>query len=155
MRRLLVAIVTGALLFLMAAPALASNRVPHGVTKVEIAVNFPLRTVSGYHKPVHVTLTKAAAVAEVVNATDALPVAKMRGVCPMIMRIGPELTVSFRNASGAEIGVAAVAVAQGSKGESGSSPCFPIRFTSAGKTSDLLGNHWVRLMGKLAGTAIS
>ncbi|HWD69241.1 MAG TPA: hypothetical protein VG293_03540 [Solirubrobacteraceae bacterium] len=160
MRRLLAAIVTSVLLptavaWAAAAPASAASRLPRAVAKVSIAISFPLKTVSGYHKPVHRTLTRASTVAEIVSATDALPVAKLRGMCPMIMRIGPELTVVFRNASGTQVATAEVAVTQGSKGDSGSSACFPIRFTSSGQTSDLLGNGWVRMMGRLTRTAIS
>jgi hypothetical protein len=155
MRRLLPAIVISGVLLIFAAPALAGNRLPSGITKVNVTISFPLRTVSGYRKAVHVTLTRSSTVAKVVNATAALPVAKARGVCPMIMRLGPELTVVFRNASGTEVAAAEVAVVQGSKGQSGSSACFPIRLTSSGKTANLLGNSWVRMMGKLAGTAIS
>lgn len=140
---------------MLAAPALAGGRLPSGITKISVTISFPLRTGSGYRKTVHVALTRPPTVAEVVKATAALPVANARGVCPMFMRLGPELTVVFRNASGTEVAAAEVAVIQGSKGESGSSACFPIRLTTAGKSSDLLGNSWVRMMGKLAGTAIS
>ncbi len=158
MRRLLAAVAScGALLvpLALAEPALASNRLPSGVARVYITVSSPLKTISGHHKPVHKLLTRAAAVAEAVDATDALPVAKLRGVCPMIMRLGPELTVVFRNSSGTELAAASVQVVDGPRGQSGSSACFPIRFTSAGRISDLLGNSWVRLMGKLAGISIS
>jgi hypothetical protein len=157
MRRLLAAVLTGCLAIGLAVPALAvtSKRLPSGITKVYLTISFPLKTVSGSHKPVHKTLTKTSAVAEAVDATNALPIAKVRGVCPMIMRVGPELTVVFKNAHGVQVAAAEVQVTQGSKGESGSSACFPIRFTSSGKISDLLGNSWVRTMGKLAGTPIS
>jgi hypothetical protein len=157
MRRLLAAVVTACLVAGLAVPALAlaDKRLPSGITRVYLTISFPLQTVSGSHKPVHKTLTKAASVAEAVDATDALPVAKVRGMCPMIMRVGPELTVVFKNAHGTQVAAAEVQVTQGSKGDSGSSACFPIRFTSSGRISDLLGNSWVRTMGKLAGTSIS
>jgi hypothetical protein len=135
--------------------ALAGNRLPSGITRVYLTISFPLATGSGAHKPVHRTLTRAATVAEAVDATDALPVAKVHVMCPMFMRDGPDLTVVFKNAHGTQVAGAEVQVVPGSKGDSGSSPCFPIRFTSAGKISDLLGNGWVRMMGRLAGTSIS
>ena len=136
--------------------ARTAGRVPSGVTKVSIAISFPLTTPSGQrHKPVHVSLTRSATVAEAVAATNALPLAKMRGMCPMYMRIGPVLTVVFRNSGGSQLATATVDVTQGSKGDSGASACFPIRYVSSGSSSSLTGNSWVRLMGRLAGTAIS
>lgn len=160
MRRLLPLLVTAGLSAALAAPALAghartAHHLPSGITKLDVSISFPLRSGSGRHRPVRLTLTKPATVARVVGAIDALPLAKIRGMCPMIMRIGPVLTVVFRSASGAQLAVASVDVAQGSRGDSGSSACFPIRLFSAGRTTDLLGNGWVRLMGRLSGTAIS
>lgn len=161
MRRLLASfaglVVCVVLLLGIAAGASAGGfeRVPSPVAKISIAISSPLKSVTGYHKPVHRTLTSASALASAVKATDALPVAKLRGVCPMIIRLGPELTVTFRNSRGTALAVAEVAVTFGSKGQSATSPCFPIRFTSGNRTTVLLGNGWVRLMGKLAGTAIS
>ena len=161
MRRLLALLVAAGLLLAPAGLALArdsrtATRVPRGVTRINISITFPLTTGSNRHRPAHVTLTRAATVAEVVAATDALPPAKTRGImCPMYMRIGPVLTVVFRNSGGSEVADATVDVTQGSKGDSGSSACFPIRFSSSGNSASLLGNSWVRLMGKLAGSAIS
>lgn len=160
MRRLLPLLVTAGLLLALSAPALAGDaradgRLPAAVTKISVSISFPLRTVSGRHRPVHLTLTRASTVADVIAATNALPAAKARGMCPMIMRIGPVLTVVFRNAAGAALATATVDVAQGSKGDSGSSYCFPIHFASAGQATALIGNGWVRLIGRLAGTAIS
>jgi hypothetical protein len=137
----------------LAAPAFAANRVPSGVTRVSVTLTF--EPTSGTRAPEHRTYTKAKTVAGIVNATDALPGAKIHGVCPMIMRLGPDLTVVFRNSSGTELAEATVQVVNGTKGDSGSSSCFPIRFTSAGKGQSLLGNSFVRMMGRLLGTPIS
>ena len=138
----------------LAAPAFAANRVPRGVTRVSVTLTFAPQT-SGSHKPEQRTYTKAKTVDNVVNATDALALAKIRGVCPMIMRLGPDLTVVFKNSSGTELASETVQVVDGTKGDSGSSACFPIRFSSAGKGESLLGNSFVRMMGRLLGTAIS
>ena len=155
MRRLLAAVAASALMLGAAVPAWAAGRVPGGVTNVTIAISFPLKGGPGYHRPVRRTLSRRAAVAEVVQATDALPAARRHGVCPMIMRLGPELSVTFRNSSGTQLAVATVDVAYGSRGDSGASFCFPIRYMSAGGSADLLGNGWVRFMGRLTGTTIS
>jgi hypothetical protein len=138
----------------LAAPAFAANRVPRGVTRVSVTLTFAPQT-SGSRKPEQRTYTKAKTVNDVVNATDALALAKIRGVCPMIMRLGPDLTVVFKNSSGTELAEETVQVVDGTKGDSGSSACFPIRFSSAGKGESLLGNSFVRMMGRLLGTAIS
>ena len=155
MRRLLPAIVTIALVLGPAAPAFAANHLPSGVKKISVTLTFPLKTVSGSENTVRRTLTKAATVAEVVSATNALPTAAVRGVCPMLEVLGPELTVVFRNSSGTALATAQVQVVQGSRGESGSTRCFPIRLISSGKDTDLLGNGWVRLIGRLIGKSIS
>jgi hypothetical protein len=137
------------------AAARGLTRVPGGVVRIEITIGFPAKGAPGYRRPVHRTLTRRAVVAEVVSATDALPAARPHGACPMIMRLGPELSVVFSNASGMQLAVASVDVAYGSRSDSGASFCFPIRFMGAGRSADLLGNSWVRLMGRLAGTTIS
>jgi hypothetical protein len=160
MRRLLPLLVAAGLVLALCAPALAGNspargRLPGSITTIRVSISFPLQTVSGRHRPVHRLLTKPATVAEVVAATNALPRAKGRRMCPMVMRIGPVLTVVFRSAAGTAVATATVDVAQGSKGDSGSTYCFPIHFASAEKTTALIGNRWVRLLGRLAGTAIS
>jgi hypothetical protein len=154
MRRLLAPIVCVGLMLTFAAPAFASNRVPSGVTRVSVMLTFT-PTSSGTRGPERRTFTKAASVAQVVNATNALATAKIHGACPMIMRLGPELTVTFRNSNGTELAEETVQVVGGTKGDSGSSACFPIRFTSAGKGQSLLGNGFVRMMGRMLGTAIS
>lgn len=141
-------------MLVLAAPALAAARVPGGVTRVSVTLTFAPSS-SGTRSPEHRTFTKASSVAQVVNATDALQTAKLRGMCPMIMRLGPELTVIFRNSSGTALAEETVQVVDGTKGDSASSACFPIRFTSAGKGQSLLGNSFVRMMGRLLGTAIS
>lgn len=158
MRRLLAPVVCVALMLAvaLAAPGLAlgAGRVPSGVTRVSVTLTFA-PTSSNARGPEHRTFTKASSVAQVVDATDALPTAKLRGMCPMIMRLGPQLTVVFRNSSGAALAEETVQVVDGTKGDSGSSACFPIRFTSAGKGQSLLGNGFVRMMGRMLGTAIS
>jgi len=155
MRRLLATVAATALFLSPAAPAWAAGRVPAGVTSVSIAIGFPQKGAPGYRTPVHRSLTRHAAVAEVVQATDALPVARRHVMCPMIMRLGPLLSVTFRSSSGAQLAVATVNVAYGSRGDSGASFCFPIHFVSTSGSAALLGNGWVRLMGRLAGTTIS
>jgi hypothetical protein len=153
MRWLLAPILSLALMLGLAGPAFAANRVPSGVTRVSVTLTFT--PTSGTRKPELRTYTKAKTVAGIVNATDALALAKIHGVCPMIMRLGPDLTVVFRNSSGTELAEETVQVVDGTKGDSGSSACFPIRFTSAGKGQSLLGNSFVRMMGRLLGTPIS
>ena len=164
MRRLLPAIVTLGLLLGLAAPAMASNRVPKGITKINVTLTFPSRKPGPQpnnakaltaQKPVRRTLTAAATVTQVVKATDALTVAVRHGVCPMIMRLGPELTVVFRNASGTAVATAVVEVTTGNHGTDGSTACFPIHYVSGSKSAPLLGNSGIRMMGKLIGTAIS
>lgn len=154
MRRLLAPIVCLGLMLVLAAPAYAAGRVPSGVTRVSVTLTFE-PTSSNTRSPERRTFTRASSVTQIVKATDALQTAKVRGMCPMIMRIGPELTVVFRNASGTALAEETVQVVDGTKGDSGSSACFPIRFTSAGKGQSLLGNSFVRMMGRLLGTAIS
>ena len=159
MRRLLAAIVTlGALVALaVQAPALAAsaNRVPKGVTRISATVTYPLKTGPGSHKPVHRTLTRVASVAQVVKATDALPVAHVVGACPMLMVLGPELTVIYTNSKGATLAQVRVQVVAGNRGDSGSTVCSPIRFVSGRRSASLLGNSWVRMIGKLIGADIS
>ncbi|MGH2844381.1 MAG: hypothetical protein ACRDKL_12495 [Solirubrobacteraceae bacterium] len=157
MRRLLARIVTVALIVSLAVSglALASARVPHRVTRISVTLTFPLATPSGSHRTAHRTLTRAATVAEVVSATDALPVAHLHIMCPMFVRLGPVLTAIFRNARGAAVAEAQVQVVQGSHCDSGASACFPIRFTRGRTGAALVGNGWVRMMGRLIGTAIS
>lgn len=136
-------------------PALASDRVPHGVARISVTLAFPLATPSGGHRTEHRTLAREATIAEVVRATDALQVAHRHIICPMMVRLGPVLTVVFRNARGSAVAEAVVQVVTGSRGDSGSSPCFPIRFTRGRTDTALVGNSWVRMMGRLIGTAIS
>ena len=141
-------------MLVLAAPAIAADRVPSGVTRVSVTLTFTPAS-SNTRSPEQRTFTKAASVAQTVNATDALQTAKIRGMCPMIMRLGPELTVVFRNSSGTALAEETVQVVDGTKGDSGSSACFPIRFASAGKGQSLLGTSFVRMMGRMLGTAIS
>ncbi|MGH2860828.1 MAG: hypothetical protein ACRDLT_04880 [Solirubrobacteraceae bacterium] len=140
---------------MLAAPALASNRLPRGVKRISVRLTYPLKTVSGSRKPVQRTLTRAATLREAISATNALPRAKRRGVCPMFVILGPQLTVVFRNAGGTSVAEAQVQVTTGSRGSSGSSACFPIHFSSEGRDASLLGNGWVRMMGRLIGANIS
>lgn len=155
MRRLLPAIVTLGLLLGFAAPAMAAGRVPKGVTKVSFTLTFPLQQQPTARAPEHKTITNAASVAKIVTATNGLQPVTNPGVCPMVMRISDELTVVFRNAKGVMLAEATSFVALGSRGTDGSSPCFPIRYTSGRKFADVLGNSWIRLMGRMIGTAIS
>lgn len=155
MRRLLPAIVTVGLLLGFAAAAMATSRVPKGITKVNVTLTIPASgsTTRGTQ---HKTITKAASVAAIVSATDGLqPPSTKHIMCPMIMRLGPALTVIFRNAKGVEVAEATAQVTLGSKGDDGTSPCFPIRLVMGGKSSALLGNGWIRMMGRMIGTAIS
>ena len=159
MRRLLAAIVTSALILVLAlaVPALAAsaNRVPKGVTRISATVIYPIKTGPGAHATVRRTLTGAATVAEVVKATNALPIAHVVGACPMLMVLGPRLTVVYRNSKGTELAQAEVQVTSGNRGDSGSSVCSPIRFLSGSHSASLIGNSWVRMMGKLIGADIS
>jgi hypothetical protein len=103
----------------------------------------------------HRAVTRAATVAAVVRATDALSAPRIVGACPMIMVLGPELTVVYRNSRGTALAQAQVQVRAGSRGDSGSSVCFPIHFTSAGRSQSLVGNSFVRMIGRLLGANIS
>ncbi len=154
MRRLLVAIVTTGLLLGLASPAFAGGRVPAGVKRISVALTFPLEG-NGTYKAVHRTLTKTTAVRKVVGALDALRAATVHGVCPMFMRLGPELTVIYRGSSGQMLAETKVLVALGSTGGSGSSYCFPITFTGGGQSQRLVGNSYVRMIGRMIGTPIS
>jgi hypothetical protein len=151
MRRLLPAIATVGLLLALTAPAFASDRVPTGVKQINVTLTFPLK--SG--KPLHRTLTKSATVRNVVGAADVLRAATVVGACPMFIRVSPELTVFFKGASGKTLAETRVAVVQGSRGSSGTSACFPIQFTAGSRNLRLVGNSYVRLLGRLIGTKIS
>lgn len=159
MRRLLAAFVTVGLALCLslglAAPALAGGRLPAGITSVGVTLSFPLKSGTGSHRPVHRTFTRAATVSEIVGATDTLRTAPGHVVCPMFVRVGPVLAVVFRNRAGRAVAQAQVQVVQGSRGQSGSSPCFPIRLVGSGREANLLGNSWVRMMGRLIGVRIS
>lgn len=159
MRRLLAAFVTAGLALCLslgpAAPALADSRLPAGIASISVTLSFPLTSGSGSHKPVHKKLTRAATVSEVVGATNKLRVAPGHVVCPMFVRVGPVLAVVFRNSAGRALARAQVQVVQGSRGQSGSSACFPIRLVRSGREANLLGNSWVRMMGRLIGVRIS
>ncbi|HEX3803005.1 MAG TPA: hypothetical protein VHV75_09215 [Solirubrobacteraceae bacterium] len=158
MRRLLIVVAILALNLGLAAPALASNRVPSKVKQVTVTLTFPPRT-GGSKPPVHRTLTKTATVNRVIKAVDALKAAQTRHtMCPMIEVLGPKLTVVFR-AGGAgpnpALAEAQVDVALGTHGSSGSSLCFPIHFSAGSTQVALIGNSFVRLVGGLIGTPIS
>jgi len=157
MRRLLIAGVTLALSLGVAAPAVASNRVPGKVRRIAVTLTFP-GGVDGSRAPVRRTLTRRTTVLRVVRAVDALQPAKQRIMCPMIMILGPILTVVFktgRAGSNSALAQAQVQVRTGTHGDSGSSSCFPIRFSARGVQTPLIGNSFVRLMGGLIGTPIS
>ena len=92
----------------------------------------------------------------VIRAVNGLQPAKQRIVCPMVMILGPVLTVVFRaGPAGPALAQAQVQVRTGTQGDSGSSSCFPIRFSAHGVQTPLIGNSFVRLMGGLIGTPIS
>jgi hypothetical protein len=155
MRRLLIVVVTLALALGVAAPAVASNRVPGTVKQIAVTLTFPPR-VGDSRRPVRRTLTRAATVKRVISAVDALKAAQTRIMCPMIMILGPELTVVFRaGPAGPTLAEAQAEVTLGTHGSSGSSSCFPIRFSAHGVQTPLIGNSFVRLMGGLIGTPIS
>lgn len=155
MRRLLPAVIAAGLVLALAVPAFAADRVPSGVKRVSVTLTFPPQT-SGSRKPVRRTFTTTAKVHNIVNAANSLQIAKVRGLCPMFVRLGPELTVVFRGGSGSSsLAEVKVEVALGSKGSSGSSACFPIHFTTSGSQQALVGNSFVRLVGRMIGTAIS
>lgn len=154
MRRLLAPVLCLGLLLGLAAPAFAAGRVPSGVKRISVTLTSE-PTSSKVRPAEHRTFTKAASVTAIVKATDALQTAKLRGACPMIMRLGPDLTVVFRNASGSAVAEETVQVVDGTKGDSGSSACFPIHFTSGGQGQSLVGNAFIRMMGRMLGTAIS
>jgi hypothetical protein len=69
--------------------------------------------------------------------------------------VSPELTVVFKSSSGRTLAETRVAVVQGSRGTSGTSACFPIQFTAGSQNQRLVGNSYVRLIGRLVGTPIS
>lgn len=157
MRRLLILVVTLAVALGIAAPALASNRVPGGVKRIAVTLTYPPR-LDGSRRPIRRTLTKPATVRRVVKAADALEAAQLRVVCPMIVILGPELTVVFKGGAGAgypTLAEAQVDVMFGMHGSSGSTACFPIHFSARGLQTALVGNSFVRLMGGLIGTPIS
>lgn len=137
----------------LAGPAPA-RRVPSGVRHVSVILTFPPRVGGASRLPVRRLFRGAARVRELVDAADALKPARRRGLCPDYLRLGPELTVAFRGRRSV-LATAQVGVASGSRGSSGSSACFPIHFSSRGRVQALVGNGFVRLVGRLIGTAIS
>ena len=154
MRRLLPAIAALGLILALAAPAFASDRIPTGVKKVDVTLTFP-PTAGGSKKTVRRTMTKAATLQKLVDAVDVLRTAKTVAVCPMFIRLSPVLTVVFEGSSGQTLAETRVQVEQGSHGTSGSSFCFPIQFTAGSANQRLVGNSYVRLVGRLIGTPIS
>lgn len=154
MRRLLAAIVTIGLVLGLASPALAGDRVPSGVKRISVTLTMPLE-VGGSQKTVRRTVTGAGTVRGVVRDVDDLQTATTQGPCPMVVRLGPELTVVFRSSSGKTLAETRVQVALGSRGTSGTSACSPITFTAANQNQRLVGNSYIRRVGRLIGTAIS
>lgn len=164
MRRLLAVLLSAGVLIGLAAvtPALGAlatrssvSRVPHGVRRISISLMFPVQAGPRSHRPMHRTVTRAATVRQVVRATNALSVPRIVGACPMLMVLGPELTVVYRNSRGSALAQAQVQVRTGSRGDSGSSVCFPIHFTSPGRRESLVSNSFVRMIGRLLGANIS
>lgn len=154
MRRLLVAIVTCVLLLGTASPALASGRVPAGVKRISVTLTFPLK-VNGKQNADHRTLAKASTVHEVVGAVDMLRSPTVEGVCPMYVRLSPVLTVVFIGSHGRKLAETRVQVVLGSRGTSGTTACFPIQFTVGTHSHSLVGNSYIRLMGRLIGISLS
>ncbi len=176
MRRLRVAILTSGLLLVSSGLALAGPsrsvgagrsvgasaraagrvaRVPRGVRRISVSLTVPFANGPGAHAPVRRTLTRPATVTSVVAATDALPPVRVMHPCPLLLVRGPELALVYRGAHGAALATLMVQVTLGSAGHSGSSPCFPIRFSRSGHERLLLGNGFVRMVGRLLGTPIS
>ena len=162
-RRLLVAVVTiltvGALWAAGSIPAWASGtgRVPVGVREIVVTLSF-LPGRDGHYRSLTRTLTHPASVRALTRAADRLTPAVIHGACPLFMRLGPDLTVVFRGGRRDRLTLAQarVQVALGSHGDSGASACFPIYFTAGrGGEEPLVGNSFVRLVGRLIGQAIS
>ena len=155
MRRLLIVVVTLALALGVAGTAVASNRIPGNVRRIAVTLTFP-GGVDGSRPPVHRTLTKRTTVQRVIRAVNGLQPAKQRIMCPMIMILGPILTVVFKaGPAGPALAQAQVQVRTGTQGDSGSSSCWPIRLTARVVQTPLIGNSFVRLMGGLIGVQIS
>jgi hypothetical protein len=157
MRRLLIPVVILALGLSPAAadPAVAGPRVPANVRQIAVTLTFPPQA-GGTRRPVRRTLTAAANVRRVIQAADALEAAPTHIMCPMIVFLGPQLTVAFKaGRTGSTLAEAQVEVTLGTRGSSGESGCFPIRFFARGSHEALVGNSFVRLIGRLIGIAIS
>ncbi len=163
MRRLRVGVVTILTVAVLWAagsiPARASEtaRVPVGVRQIDVTLSF-LPSGEGHYRSLERTLKRRASVREVVQAADRLTPAVIRGACPLFMRLGPDLTVVFRGGRHDRLTLAQarVQVMLGRRGDSGSSACFPITFyTADGRMQPLVGNSFVRLIGRLIGQAIS
>ncbi len=161
MRRLLATIVT--ITFVAAilcshgnAVAAASGRVPPGVGRIVVSLTF-LPGRDGHARSSEHTLDRRAAVRRVVQAADRLAPAVIRGACPQFMRLGPDLTVVFKGGRHDEavLAQARVQITLGTHGDSGASACFPIAFSSGRTHAPLVGNGFVRLVGRLIGMAIS
>jgi hypothetical protein len=155
MRRLLIVVVTLALALGVAATAVASNRIPGNVRRIVVTLTFP-GGVDGSRPTVRRTLTKRTTVQRVIRSVNGLQPAKQTIMCPMIMILGPILTVVFKaGPAGPALAQAQVQVRTGTHGDSGASSCWPIRLTARGVQTPLIGNSFVRLMGGLIGTPIS
>jgi hypothetical protein len=162
MRRLLVAVVAiltaGALLAAGSVPAWAggSARIPPGVRQIVVSLTF-LPGGHGYESLTR-RLDRGASVREVVQAADRLTPAVIRGACPQLMRLGPDLEVLFKGGRRDRLTLAQahVQITLGDRGDSGASACFPIELSTAGGDErPLVGNSFVRLIGRLIGKAIS
>ena len=123
------------------------------MNRIVVALTFPT-AMQGAGRPIHRTFTHPSKVSAVVNAADMLNAAPLHAMCPMFLRVGPQLTVVFRHGA-TVLAELAVAVTLGTHGYSGASACFPIHFTSRGHNQALVGNSFVRKIGSLIGTAIS
>ncbi len=136
------------------ASAAQTARVPSGVKVVDVKITFPQ---TKPRKPVSRSITSPHAVAELIRAADALKTPSPGNfVCPMFMILEPSLTVVFRaGPAGPTLAQAQLPVSLGTAGASGSSRCFPIHFSSRGREQSLLGNGFVRRVGRTIGVQLS
>lgn len=136
------------------ASAAQTPRVPSGAKLVDVTITFPQ---TEPRKPVRRAITSPRAVAGLIRAADALKAPPPGNfVCPMFMILEPSLTVVFKaGRAGPALAQAQLPVSLGTAGSSGSSRCFPIHFSSRGREQSLLGNGFVRLVGRTIGVQLS
>ena len=153
-KRMLSILTTALLVTAGTASAAQTPRVPSGTRLVDVTVTFPQ---TKPHRPVRRAIKSPRAVAELIRAADALKIPPSGNfVCPMFMILEPSLTVTFRaGPAGPALAQAQLPVSLGTAGSSGSSRCFPIHFSSRGREQSLLGNSFVRLVGRTIGVQLS